>query len=108
MYAAASRLQVTAMRYQFADFGPAWARDLLACSAAFEQCGDLRMALDLASWSAGTARQLMPFSLLDARLTQLVRRCIERHGRMLIATGSRQDGEAALATARTIADPGSS
>ena len=46
--------------------------------------------------------------LLDAGLTHLVRQCIERHGRMLIATGSRQDGEAALAAARTIAGPGSS
>jgi tetratricopeptide (TPR) repeat protein len=107
LYAVASNRRVPAMRHQLAEFGPAWARVLLACSVAFEQYGDLRMALDLASWAAGVARQLAPIAL--GELTPLVRQCIERHGRMLIATGDQQAGEAALATARTIggsANPG--
>jgi tetratricopeptide (TPR) repeat protein len=100
LYAVASNRRVPAMRYQLAELGPAWARVLLACSAAFEQYGDLRMALDLASWAAGVAQQLAPIAL--GELTPLVRQCIERHGRMLIATGDQEAGEAALATARTI------
>lgn len=36
LFAVASRLQVPAMRYQFAEFGPPWARLLLTLSAAFE------------------------------------------------------------------------
>jgi hypothetical protein len=106
LYAAASSRRVTAMRYQFAEFGPAWARVLLACSAEFERYGDLRMALDLASWAAGAAQQLAPLAALDFQvLAPLVRQCIERHGRMLMATGDRDEGEAALAAARTIGDP---
>jgi hypothetical protein len=106
LYAAASSRRVTAMRYQFAEFGPAWARVLLACSAEFERHGDLRMALDLASWAAGAAQQLAPLAALDFQvLVPLVRQCVERHGRMLMATGDRDEGEAALAAARTIGRP---
>jgi hypothetical protein len=104
LYAAASRRQVVAMRYQFAEFGPAWARVLLACSAAFEQQGDLKMALDLASWAAGTAHELAPFMPMDSGLAPLVRQCVERHGRMLMATGDRQGGQAALAAAGSMGD----
>jgi hypothetical protein len=106
LYAAASSAQVPAMRYQFAEFGPAWARVLLACSAAFEHDGDLRMALDLASWAAGTAMQLAPLAPLNSGvLVPLVRQCVECHGRMLIATGDWEDGEAALAQARAFGVP---
>jgi tetratricopeptide (TPR) repeat protein len=106
LYAAASAARVPAMRYQFAEFGPAWARVLLACSAAFEHDGDLRMALDLASWAAGTAMQLAPLAPLNSGvLVSLVRQCVECHGRMLLATGDRENGTAALAQARAIGAP---
>jgi hypothetical protein len=103
MFATASRLQVSAMRHQLADFGPGWARVLLACSAAFEQLGDMRMALDLAAWAAGAAGQLLPFALLDSSLAAQARQCFVRHGRMLIATGDQQAGAAALAAADSFA-----
>lgn len=106
LYAAASGRPGTAIRYQFADFGPPWARVLLACSAAVERRGDLRMALDLASWAASTAQQLIPVA---AGFAPLAGQCIACHGRMLIATGDQQGGEVALATARALggAAPGS-
>jgi tetratricopeptide (TPR) repeat protein len=103
MFATASRLQVSAMRHQLADFGPGWARVLLACSAAFEQLGDMRMALDLAAWAAGAAGQLLPFALLDSSLAAQARQCFVRHGRMLIATGDQEAGAAALAAADSFA-----
>jgi hypothetical protein len=101
MFAAASSSgQSFALRYQFQDFGPDWARLLLACSAAFEARDDLMMALDLASWAGGVARQLMPLPVPG--LAALARECVERHGHMLIATGDREAGEEALAAAATI------
>jgi len=105
LYAAASSRQVPGMRQQLADFGPAWARALLACSAAFEQRGELRMALDLASWAAGTAAQLAPLTALDPRLAPLARDCIALHAAMMRATGDPQGAEAALAALRQLSLP---
>lgn len=42
LFAVASEQQVLAMRYQFQDFGPAWARVLLACSRVFQDRGTRR------------------------------------------------------------------
>ncbi|MEV1290167.1 hypothetical protein [Micromonospora sp. NPDC049679] len=101
LFASASRAQVAALRYQLQDFGPIWARALLASSAAFEARGQLPMALDLASWAADLARQLVPFAHTDSELAPLVRDCVERQGRLLIDTGDRGAGDESLSTART-------
>ncbi len=105
LYAAASSRQVPAMRHQFADFGPAWARALLTYSAVFERRAEMRMALDLASWAAGVAAQLVPLTALDLGLAPLARDCIEQHAAMLRATGDPQGADAALATLRQLGLP---
>jgi hypothetical protein len=76
-----------------------------ACSAAFEQRGELRMALDLASSAAGAAAQLVPVTMLDPGLAPLVRDCIARHAAMMSATGDPQGANAALATLRQLGLP---
>ncbi len=92
------------MRYQFQDFGPAWARVLLACSRVFQERGDPAMALDLAAWAGGVALQLGPFALLDRPMFELVRDCLERHAGLLAASGDQQAGEEALAAVRTLTE----
>jgi hypothetical protein len=103
LFAAASNAQHPELRYAFRDYGPNWARVLLAIAAAFEARNNLKMALDVASWAAGAARQLQlmpPF--FTPELATLAQKCVQCHGQMLIATGDREAGEQALATAATI------
>jgi tetratricopeptide (TPR) repeat protein len=96
LFAIASQAQTHAMRYQYSDFGPSWARILLACSRAYEVDGQLAMGLDLASWGGGVAAQLMPFGFMNLELTDLIRKCMEQHGRLLILSGDARAGEEIL------------
>ena len=97
-YIFAASPQPTLMRYEFNRFGPPWAQNLLACSRAFEARGGQPMALDLASWAAGAAQQLVPFAFTDDRMRKLVHDCFQRHGELLIKAGEKE-GEEALAAA---------
>jgi tetratricopeptide (TPR) repeat protein len=103
LFAAASRDGHPQMRYELDTFGRPWAEVLLAMSETFEDRGDDVMALDLASWAAGLAQQLLPYTRLSADLSRLAARCLERHGRLLIAAGDEEPGRAALALAAELA-----
>lgn len=96
MFAIASRKQTSAMRQQMNVYGPLWARTLLTCSQAYEAEGQRHMALDLAAWGGGVAKNLLPFSVLDTQLRPLIRACMEQHGRLSIATDDTHEGEAIL------------
>lgn len=76
LFAAASQAQVISMRYQFHDFGAAWARMLLALIPAFDSdpAGAV-IAEDLAGWLAGITLQLQPFALVDQTTGRLVEEC---------------------------------
>jgi hypothetical protein len=102
LFAIASQAQTHAMRYQYSDFGPSWARILLACSRAYEVDGQLDMGLDLASWGGGVAMQLMPFSFFNPELTDLIRKCMEQHGRLLILSGDARAGDEVLDLAQKL------
>jgi hypothetical protein len=104
LFAIASRMQTPAMRYQMNGYGPPWARVLLACSRAYEAEGELSMALDLAAWGGGVAKNLLPFSALEPELRPLLHECVEQHGRLCIVTSDKREGEAILRQAKTLWD----
>jgi hypothetical protein len=106
LFAAASREGHPQLRHELDTFGRPWAEVLLAMSEAYEERDNATMALDLASWAAGIARQLLPYTLVSADLAVLAARCLERHGRLLIAAGDEEEGEAALILAEELADRG--
>jgi tetratricopeptide (TPR) repeat protein len=75
VFAIESRRQTMQMRYQLADFGPHWARALLACAALFAMSGYRAMAEDLAGWLRGVALGLAPFSYIQPEIAKLVEEC---------------------------------
>lgn len=76
LFAAASQAQVISMRYQFHDFGAAWARMLLALIPAFNSSpAGAAIAEDLADWLAGITLQLQPFAAGDQVTGRLVEEC---------------------------------
>jgi hypothetical protein len=107
LFAAASRDGHPQMRYELDTFGRPWAEVLLAMSEAYEDSAEDAMALDLASWAAGVAQQLLPYTLVSADLARLAARCVGRHGRLLIAAGDDESGRAALTLAEELTERGS-
>jgi tetratricopeptide (TPR) repeat protein len=97
LFAAASRAQVPAMRYQMVEFGPSWAGVLLALIANRRAADDTAFALDLGSWSLGTAQALAPFAMMSPDAARLARDCLRQYGELLLATGDREFGERLLA-----------
>lgn len=76
LFASASRAQVMSMRFQFHEFGAAWARLLLALIPAFAGSpGGAAIAEDLTGWLGGVALQLQPFTLVDEATRRLVEEC---------------------------------
>lgn len=96
LFAVASRMRTLAMRYRMCDYGPPWARILLACAQEYETRRQMSAALDLAAWAQTVARRLLPLSLLDKSLRPLICACIEQHGRLSIANGDREMGKEIL------------
>lgn len=102
LFAVASRMQTSPMRYQMHDYGPTWARVLLACAQEYESRRQAGTALDLAAWAGSVATRMLPGSLLDTTLRPLIRECIEQHGRLCIANGNRKMGNEILQQARSL------
>jgi tetratricopeptide (TPR) repeat protein len=75
VFAIESRRQTLQMRYQLAEFGPHWARVLLACTFVYAQAGGRAMAEDLAGWLRGVAGGLAPFALIKPEIAELVKEC---------------------------------
>jgi tetratricopeptide (TPR) repeat protein len=100
--AAASEQQTFEMRYSFEPAGLAWMKALLTCSSLLEQAGDFVLALDLMSWAAGVAQQLLPHGFANRGTADAVHDCHERHARLLAASGDHQAAEQALHDARQI------
>jgi tetratricopeptide (TPR) repeat protein len=94
--------QPPAGRHQLSDFGPSWARILLACSRAYEADGQLGMGLDLSKWAAEVATKLMQTGDLKSELIALIRECLKQRGRLLIASGDASAGEDVLDLARKL------
>jgi tetratricopeptide (TPR) repeat protein len=94
--------QLPESRSQLNDFGPSWARILLACSRAYEADGQLGMGLDLSKWVTELVTKLMQTGDLRSELVALIRECLEQRGRLLIASGNTTEGEDVLALARKL------
>jgi tetratricopeptide (TPR) repeat protein len=75
VFAIESRRQTMQMRYQLAEFGPHWARALLACAVLYARAGARPMAEDLAGWLRGVARGLAPFGLIQPEIAALIKEC---------------------------------
>jgi hypothetical protein len=65
LFAAASRLQVPRMRYQFADFGVIWAAELLDLGRLMADQGNTTAAYDAIRWLGGLIDQLRPYTGTD-------------------------------------------
>lgn len=82
-----SHAQVAQMRYLLWEFGPPWARCLLACARALdERLGHRRLALHFARWTANVAGHLVPYRD-DADVDALVRESLVNAARMEAAVG---------------------
>lgn len=102
LFAIASRYGARAMRFELGEHGPVWARLLLDLSAAFEDDGDARLAMDMAAWGGGLANSLLPFGSRDADTRALAADCIERHGRLLAAAGDAERAADAMTAVREL------
>src|SRR6266508_1387338 len=98
LFALGSRYGARAMRFQLAEFGTVWARLLIDLSEAFERGAEAHLAMDMAAWAGGLANSLLPYAV-DVRTRELAAACIERHGRLLAATGDAERAAEALAAA---------
>jgi tetratricopeptide (TPR) repeat protein len=98
LFALGSRYGARAMRFQLAEFGTVWARLLIDLSEAFERAAEAQLAMDMAAWAGGLANSLLPYAV-DVRTRELAAACIERHGRLLMATGDPERAAEALAAA---------
>ncbi|MBO0798013.1 MAG: tetratricopeptide repeat protein [Blastocatellia bacterium] len=104
LFVMADLFQNPESRHQLIDFGPSWARILLACSREYEAegPGQLGMGLDLARWAGMVAMKLMQIGELKPDLVALIRDCLEQHGRLLIASGDEHAGKDILALAHKL------
>lgn len=93
LFAVASRMQTTATRHLMYDYGPIWARVLLACAQEYESRRLVSAAFDVAAWAGRVAAQLLPISLLDQELRPLIRECLERYSRLRHADGAWEAGQ---------------
>jgi hypothetical protein len=71
LFAAAARLRVPRMRYQFADFGVIWAAELLDLGRLMAEQGNTTAAYDAIRWLGGLIDQLRPYTDID-RTARLV------------------------------------
>lgn len=102
LFAIASRMRTTAMRHLMRNYGPLWARVLLLCAQEYESRRQIHTALDLATQASGVAAQLLPISFLDEDLRPIICECLERHGRLWIASGNRRQGDEMLQRAQRL------
>jgi tetratricopeptide (TPR) repeat protein len=102
LFVMADLVQQPESRHQLNDFGPSWARILLACSLSYEAEGQLGMGLDLAKWAAEVGMKLMKTGDLKRELIALIRECLEQRGRLLIVSGDARAGEGFLNLARKL------
>lgn len=102
LFAIASRLGASAMRFRLGEHGPVWARLLLDLSTAFETDGDSRLAMDMAAWGGGLAGSLLPFGAQDPATRALAADSIERHGRLLAAAGDAERAADAMSAVREL------
>ena len=65
MFAAAARLGVPRMRYQFADFGVIWAAEVLDLGRLMAEQGNTTAAYDAIRWLGGLIDQLKPYTGID-------------------------------------------
>lgn len=65
LFAAAARLRVPRMRYQFADFGVIWAAELLDLGRLMAEQGNTTAAYDAIRWLGGLIDQLRPYTGID-------------------------------------------
>lgn len=64
LFAAASRLQVPTMRYQFGDFGQSWAAAVLNLGQRMAEQDEAAAAVDAAQWLSAIIGQLAPYTIL--------------------------------------------
>ncbi len=76
MFAAASRAEVTGLRYRFGDLGPHWARAVLACAGLMNVSAERAGVRDAIGWLTGICRQLEPFTIIDPAARDLVVECL--------------------------------
>jgi tetratricopeptide (TPR) repeat protein len=76
LFAAASRSQVHAMRYQFADFGPSWAVAVLNAGQRLAGQGETAAVLDAAMWLTSITGQLLPFTIIDPDVRTIAADCL--------------------------------
>jgi hypothetical protein len=76
MFAAASRAEVSGLRYGFGDLGPHWARAVLACADIMNVYGVRAGVRDAIGWLVGICGQLEPFVIIDPAARDLVVECL--------------------------------
>jgi hypothetical protein len=92
------------MRYQFHEFGPVWARVLLACSRLCDShLSSKALALDLAASAEDVATSLMQLGFPHKELRSLAQTCMEHHGTLLKKWGKFIEAERSFEAARKVA-----
>jgi hypothetical protein len=77
MFAAASKAEeAMGMRYRFGDFGPYWARAVLACARLMKVSGQRDGARDAIGWLVSICAQLQGFMYIDPGTRDLVMGCL--------------------------------
>jgi tetratricopeptide (TPR) repeat protein len=75
LFAAASRLQVPRMRYQFGGFGQNWAAAVLNVGKLNAGRGKTTVAYDAVKWLAGIVGQLEPYAMTDSGTRGVAAEC---------------------------------
>ena len=104
MFAMASDHQTLQMRYQFAVFGLPWARMLLICSKACATEDNRAMALDLGNWLGRVAFRLLPFTVTDNEIRDVVIESLTWYADLLDSDDDHDTAEEVRAVLRRLAD----